>query len=99
MGVSFRPIVKIGLSRSGLRKICWSVSLKLLALPLVVSFLYLWAGIVAVTATTDVAILQPAAISTLVALGLGVACCAAVGTSYSSSVAKVAFSSDARTAR
>lgn len=99
VGVSFRPIVKIGLSRSGLRKICWSVSLKLLALPLVVSFLYLWAGIVAVTATTDVAILQPAAISTLVALGLGVACCAAVGTSYSSSVAKVAFSSDARTAR
>lgn len=99
VGVSFRPIVKIGLSRSGLRKICWSVSLKLLALPLVVSFLYLWVGIVAVTATTDVGILQPAAMSTLVALVLGVACCAAVGTSYSSSVAKVAFSTDARTAR
>lgn len=99
VGVSFRPIVKIGLSRSGLRKICWSVSLKLLALPLVVSFLYLWAGIVAVNATTDVGILQPAVMSTLVALVLGAACCAAVGTSYSSSVAKVAFSTDTRTAR
>lgn len=99
VGVSFRPVVKIGLSRSGLRKICWSVSLKLLALPLVVSFLYLWAGIVAVNATTDVGILQPAVMSTLVALVLGAACCAAVGTSYSSSVAKVAFSTDTRTAR
>lgn len=99
VGVSFRPIVKIGLSRSGLKKVCWSVSLKLLALPLVVSFLYLWVGIVAVTATTDVGILQSAVMSTLVALVLGVACCAAVGTSYSSSVAKVAFSTDTRTAR
>lgn len=99
VGVSFRPIVKIGLSRSGLKKICWSVSLKLLALPLVASFLYLWTGIVAVTVITDVPILQPAIVSTLAALVLGVACCAAVGTSYSSSVAKVAFSTDTRTAR
>lgn len=99
VGVSFRPIVKIGLSQSGLRRICWSVSLKLLALPLVASFLYLWAGIVAVTAITDVPILQPAIMSTLAALILGVACCAAVGTSYSSSVVKVAFSADTRTAR
>ena len=95
-GMRIKPVVKLGLSRRGLAKVCRSVSLRILAVPLAVALVYLWAGIAAVALSTDVEIIVPAVGFTLVALVAGFACCALAAASYTSSVTNAAFGEKAR---
>lgn len=95
-GMRMRPVVKLGLSRRNLGKVCRSVSLRILAAPLAVALAYLWAGIAAVALFTDVEILGPAVGFTLIALVAGVVCCTASATSHAASVIRVAFGQEAR---
>lgn len=95
-GVRMRPVVKLGLSRRGLEKVCRSASLRILAVPLAVALAYLWVGIAAVALSADVEIIGPGIGFTLVALVAGFVCCALATTSYASSVANAAFGAKAR---
>ena len=95
-GMRMRPVVKLGLSRRGLAKVCRSASLRILAVPLAVALAYLWAGVVAVALSADVEIIPPAVGFTLVTLVAGFVCCAFATISYTSSVASAAFGAKGR---
>lgn len=90
-GERYAAIVKVGLSRQSLSGICWSLVLQLIALPLAVALAYMWVGVGLVAAFTQVPILWPALIFSLLVAFIGAAGITAAGQSYTRTVTAVAF--------
>lgn len=90
-GERYAAIAKVGLSQASLRQICWFLVLQLIALPLGLALTYMWVGVGLVAAFTQVPILWPALIFSILVALIGTVGIATAGQSYTRTVTTVAF--------